>query len=68
MEEDEEEEGPLVTTVPRGGVFSLTRLERCGDRTVWEEDETSYADTFLDIWCCLLFLEAELLDEGCRIT
>ena len=42
-----EEEWPLVTTVPRGGVFSLTRLERCGDKTAWEEDETSYAETFL---------------------
>ena len=25
----------------------MTRLERCGDKTAWEEDETSYAETFL---------------------
>lgn len=34
-------------TAQRGGVFSLTLFERWGDRTTWEEEDTSYADVFL---------------------
>lgn len=37
---------PFCSTAQRGGVFSFTRLERCGDSTAWEDD-TSYADMFL---------------------
>lgn len=37
---------PFWSTAQRGGVFSFTRLERCGDSTTWE-DETSYAEAFL---------------------
>lgn len=37
---------PFWSTAQRGGVFSFTRLKRCGDSTTWE-DETSYAEVFL---------------------
>lgn len=37
---------PFCSTAQRGGVFSFTRLDRCGDSTIWEDD-TSWVDTFL---------------------
>lgn len=57
------------TGAQRGGVFSFTRLERCGEPVVWEDDDTSQVDTFLaEDWCCLLFREEVVLVGCCRIT
>lgn len=38
--------GLLCTMAQRGGVFSLTRLDRWGELMAWEED-TSQVETFL---------------------